>query len=315
MTSAYMRAWVASRGSGNRCGRRGWAPRGARGGAALLALALAGCSRCDGARSPPGVVARYQGGEVTAEELRRESSRLPPALRANFETAFGRREMVNALVDKRLLVQEADRRGLRKDPEIARQVQELEERLMVQALLAAEEKALGPPAEAELRTWYEARRSELAQPARVRVSRVLAAVRPGATPPERAAARQRAERLLARLRKGESFAAVAGEGNGPEKARGGDLGLLARGGPDARLEQAAFALARPGDLSPVVECDDGFAVLRLAERREARVPPFEEVRGEVANRLEPQRKRKAFDDLIERLRKGAKVRIELSAAP
>ncbi len=282
--------------------------------AALLALALTGCSKCDGARGAAGVVARYEGGDVTAEDLRRESSRLPPALRTSFETEFGRRELVNALVDKRLLVQEADRRGLRGDPEIGRQVRELEERLTVQALLAAEEKALGPPAEAELRAWYDGHRSELAQPERVRVSRVLAAAGSTATPAERAAARLRAERFLSRLHKGEPFATVAAAGSGAEKARQGDLGLIARGGADVRLEHAAFALARPGDLSPVVECDEGFAVLRLVERREARVPPFEEVRGEVANRLEPKRKRKAFDDLIERLRKKAKVHVELSAA-
>ncbi len=278
---------------------------------AVLAL-LAGCSRCgrDGSR----VLARYDGGEVTAEEVQRESSRLPPALRSQFDTDAGRREFVASLVDKRLLVKEAERRGYAEDAEIRRQVRELRERLVVQALLAAEEKKAGAASEAELRAWYEAHRGELSQPARVRVGRVLARAAPNASPAERARARSRAESFASRLRRGEPFQRVAADGDGPEKAHGGEFGLVARGGRDAPLERAAFALQSPGEVSAVVACEDGFAVLRLVERREARVPPFEEVRGEVANRLEPLRKRKAFDALVESLRSGGKVELQVAEA-
>ena len=59
----------------------------------------------------------------------RESARLPPALREQFETPAGRREFTRSMIDKRLLVLEARRRKLTEDPELRRQVQELEERL------------------------------------------------------------------------------------------------------------------------------------------------------------------------------------------
>jgi len=280
--------------------------------AAAAALAAASCSRCGGASGKDPVVGRYQGGVVTASDLQKEASRLPPVLRQQFETEAGRREFVSAMIDKRLLAVEGRRRGLTDEPEIRRQVGELEERLVIQALVSAEEKSAGSPAEAELRAYYDAHKEELAQPERVRVSRVVAAA--GAQPSERARARARAEALARRLRAGEPMAWVAAQGDGPEKARGGDMGFLIRGAvKDARLESAAFGLRERGSASPVFECDEGFAVLVLEEHRERRVPTFDEARGEVANRMEPQRKRRVFEALLVRLRAENQTQVELAA--
>lgn len=214
------------------------------------------------------------------------------------------------MIDKRLLAAEARRRGLADEPETRRQVREMEERLAIQALLAIEEKSAGPPSEQELRSYYDAHKEELAQPERVRVSRVLVKASPEAS----ARARARAEALARRIRAGEPVAKVAALGDGPESSRGGDMGFLVRGAvKDARLEREALALRKRGDASPVFACDEGLAILVLDERRDRRVPPFDEVRAEVANRLEPQRKRRVFDALLERLRAGGKVQVEVAA--
>lgn len=279
---------------------------------ALLAF-QPGCSGC--AKREGDVVGRYSGGIITSVDLQREANRLPPALRTQFETPYGRRELVAAMIDKRLLAQEAEARKLQEDPEIQRQVRELQERLVLQALLAEEERAAGAPTDAEVRSWYEAHKRELAQPERVHVARVLAAVPKNGTAADRARARARVEKLVARARRGEPFERVAAEGDGPEKVRGGDLGLLARGAtPDRQLEEAAFRLRGPAELSPPVECADGVAVLRLIERRPARIPSLEESRSDVENRLAPLRKRKVLDDLLARLRAKGKTSVEIAAA-
>lgn len=273
-----------------------------------VCLAAAGCARCNG--SSPHVVGSFEGGNVTVEELQREAARLPPVLRARFETAAGRRELVSALIDRKLLALEARRRKLTEDPEVRRQVADLEEKLSIQALLADEERRAGPPSDAEMRAFYEAKKGELAQSGRVRVRRVLAAVGENAPRSDRDRARTRAERFAARLRAGESAEKVAADGEGAETRQGGDLGLLAeKGDQDPAQEKAIAALTAPGQWSPVVAVREGFAVLQLVERRPARMPSFEEARAEVANRLTPLRKRKQFDELMARLRKGAGVTI------
>jgi peptidyl-prolyl cis-trans isomerase C len=288
--------------------------------AAIAVIGVAVAVACSGCRKPSPadqrVVARWSGGVVTQGELLREASRMPPALRQQFESESGKRDLASALVDRRLLVNEARQRGLAQDTEIRRQVEDLESRLVVQALLAREEKQLPPASESEVRAWYAAHASELAQPARARVLRVLAAAAPSAASADLARTRARAQGFLQRLRAGEPPGRVAAQGDGPERAKGGDLGLLVeRGGKDPALEQAAFALKRPGELSGVFACAEGFAVLQLLERREGRVPALEEVKGDVRNRMDPQRKRKAFDELLSRLRRESEVRIEIAAGP
>ena len=279
-----------------------------------LIVCLGACSRGPerrgaAARGEP-VVGRFAGGAITQGELAREAERLPPELRERFASDVGKRELVRSMIDKRLLAQEARRRGIVEDPQIHRQVVELEERLVIQALLAGEERAAGAASEAELRAYFEAHKEELAQPERVRVARVLVASAASDAVAKRALAR--AQGFAVRLRKGEAVAKVAAEGDGPERERGGDLGLLERSQiRDPAVAAAAFALGAPGAVSPVIEGSEGLTVLQLLEKRERRVPPFEEVRSVVEGRLSPIRKRKVFDELLAKLRASAQVRVEV----
>lgn len=95
----------------------------------------------------------------------------------------------------------------------------------------------------------------------------------------RAAARAKAERALGRIRAGEPFPAVAAELS-EEPGAEGRQGLLPPGREGSWVDEfweAALALEL-GEISPVVETQYGFHVLRL-ENREA--IPFEEARNVV----------------------------------
>lgn len=75
-------------------------------------------------------------------------------------------------------------------------------------------------------------------------------------------ARARAEEVLAKLRAGGDFAALASEySEDPTAVRGGDLGVFARTDLVAPLADAAFALA-VSELSALVETEQGFHVVQ-----------------------------------------------------
>jgi peptidyl-prolyl cis-trans isomerase C len=286
-----------------------------------VCLLLTGCERAGEAASAPEggegpVVARFEGGAVTQEELDREVQRLPPALRERFESGAGRREFIRSLVDKRLLAQEAARRGFTREEEVRRQVEELEERLSIQALLRSEERAAGKVPEEEARAFYNSNKARFAEPERVRVGRVHVAVPSGSGRDVWERAQKRARAFRQRLVAGESLARVAAEGDGAERSRGGELGLLARGeAGSAELEAAAFALTKQGGISEVVREEGGMSVLVLLERRAPRVPPFEEVREAVLGQMAPAQQRRVFDRLLARLRAEAGVRMEERQEP
>jgi peptidyl-prolyl cis-trans isomerase SurA len=79
-------------------------------------------------------------------------------------------------------------------------------------------------------------------------------------------ARKQAEELMARVKAGEDFAALAREysedpGSG---SQGGDLGFFSRGTMVPEFEEAAFAL-KPGEVSDLVQTKYGFHIIRTDE--------------------------------------------------
>lgn len=96
----------------------------------------------------------------------------------------------------------------------------------------------------------------------------------------RAEARAKAGRALERIREGEPFPTVAAEVSEEPGAEGRE-GLLRPGREGSWVDEfwtAALAL-EPGEISPVVETEYGFHVLRLEDRR---IVPFDEARPALA---------------------------------
>ena len=259
-----------------------------------------------------GVVAWVGDVQITRQQVINDVAKLSPIFRRQFSSAAGRKEILDAMVDKRVLEIEARRRGLHRDPEIRRQVEQLERRLIVRALIDQEKAA--PPTDEKLQAYADAHRAELLDPERVRVARILVTVADDAPPPQRNKAQRRARALRDRVLQGESFDKVAADGEGPEHRQAGVLGWIARGDrDDPALEKTIFSLKHADSLSDVVACKEGYAVFRLLERREARLPPLSEIRSKVLGKISPTLQRKAFDDLVLRLRERTPIRFDFSA--
>ena len=97
-----------------------------------------------------------------------------------------------------------------------------------------------------------------------------------------AAARTKAEQLVARAKGGEDFAALASENSDDpgSKGQGGDLGWATRESFVAPFSDALFAMA-PGEIRGPVQTQFGYHVIRLEEVDAAHQRSFEEVRDEI----------------------------------
>jgi peptidyl-prolyl cis-trans isomerase D len=128
------------------------------------------------------------------------------------------------------------------------------------------------------------------EPEQVQARHILVKVPATGGEAAKAEARKKAEDLLAKVKAGGDFAALA-EKNSDDKAtasKGGDLGFLARGRMAPEFEAAAFAL-EPGQVSEVVETPFGFHVIKLEEHRDAGPKPLDSVRDEIATTLRSER--------------------------
>lgn len=155
--------------------------------------------------------------------------------------------------------------------------------------------------EAELKAYYEQNKSAYGQPEERRASHILLTAGEGGSASDKAGARQKAEELLAQLRRNPNdFAKLAREfSKDPgSAANGGDLGFFGRNMMVKPFEEAAFKL-RPGGISDVVETDFGFHIIRVDEVKPATYKPFEAVRAEIEREYRRQQAQKKFAEAAE----------------
>jgi parvulin-like peptidyl-prolyl isomerase len=285
--------------------------------AVIAVLTLAGASGCGrprgaGAQDAGGkVLGTYDGGVITEADYELELDRFPPSMREQYATDEGKRQVVSSLIDERLLGKVAMDRGYGKDARSLRQVQALERKLAIQALVEAEAKE---PTEEEIKAAYNFHMPQFSTPERAHVLRILVKLAPDATPADKTKAEARAKGLAARLQKGEPFDKVAALGDGDEKSNGGDIGYLARGKfPDTMLEDEVFNKATVGKTTGVVSTGDGLAILRVEEKLPAVVPTLQEMKEQLVGRLKQERMQAAAQRMLAPLRKEAKISITLPA--
>jgi peptidyl-prolyl cis-trans isomerase D len=123
------------------------------------------------------------------------------------------------------------------------------------------------PTPPEVLAYYQAHADEFTAGERVHAAHVLIKLDQNATAIRDAAARKKAEEVLARARKGEDFAALAREfSEDPgSKDKGGDLGSFGRGQMVGPFDQAVFSMT-PGEIRGPVKTSFGYHVIKLLEK-------------------------------------------------
>lgn len=108
----------------------------------------------------------------------------------------------------------------------------------------------------------------------INLAQILVAVPENANEAQVGALQARAQRLLARARDGEDFAALAREASdAPDRTAGGQLGLRPMDRYPTLFLEATRTLA-VGQLSELVRSGAGFHILKLLEKRQAGLPPM-----------------------------------------
>lgn len=185
--------------------------------------------------------------------------------------------------------------------------QQYRSRLQVQRFLQQRLASAPRPgvSDVEIRQVFEAQGSALGtRPATVSFQQILIDVKPSEE--ARAAARAKAEEVLAELRGGANFEVLARRHSDDPGSReqGGDLGWFRRGRMVPAFENVVYSM-RPGQTSGIVETDFGYHIIRLDRvRGTERQARHILIRPELSE-LDEQRAWERADSIATAAREGA----------
>jgi parvulin-like peptidyl-prolyl isomerase len=247
------------------------------------------------------------------------------------------REVLNQLVERRLQLQLAYKRGITVNPEeVDQALNEIRERnglktsealqqaltlnrlsldqfkndlrdhIMILKLANREVRSTILLDEKQLLDYYESHPDRYAQPDEIRLRQILLRV-------PRSQSKQdtlkKAEELVTRIRNGADFRSLAQEvSQGPEAKDGGDLGFIKKGELLSYVEKILFDLS-PGEISDPIETQAGIHIFRIEEVKTGQIRPFEEVKQEIRESLFQERSAALYGEWLQNLRDAAQVEI------
>ncbi len=159
--------------------------------------------------------------------------------------------------------------------------------------------------DAEIFNYYRQHPEEFTQPPEYRLRGIFVSSEDNS---EEDAGRKKQE-ILGLLEAGEDFGGVAAaHSEGPNKDQQGELGSFKQGDMLDAFEQEVAQLDE-GGVTPWISIQSGWYLLRLEEKTESRLLPFDDVRDQVQEKLFVERSTAVNQKYIERLRAKSYVKI------
>jgi peptidyl-prolyl cis-trans isomerase C len=208
------------------------------------------------------------------------------------DTPEMREQLKQQMIARELIVQDAVRRGLDKNPEVAARLALARQDVLVNSAMQEMAKA-HPVTDEAMRKEYERIKAQLGAK-EYKVRHILVAKE------------DEAKDIIAQIKKGASFEKLAAERSidPGTKTNGGDLDW----GPPARYVKPfadALAKLKKGQMTDApVQTQHGWHVIRVDDERATRIPGFEEAKPQLQQLLQNQALEKAVSDL------RAKAKIE-----
>ena len=194
------------------------------------------------------------------------------------------------LVNREILMQEADRQGLTNSPEVKSQMDMARQSIVIRALVQDYVKK-NPVSDADMKAEYDKFKAQ-AGDKEYHARHILVEKE------------EDAKAIIAKLKGGAKFEELAKDSKDPgSAANGGDLDWAPPTAFVKPFSDAMIALQKGQVTETPVKTQFGYHVIKLEDSRAAKVPTFEEVKPQIAESLQ-QQKLPAYQ---QELKKKAKI--------
>lgn len=234
-------------------------------------------------------VAEVNGEAIFLEEVMKIAEQLPADIRQQpLPNYFDR--IVDDVIDSRLAAAAGNDAGLTNNPEVLAQMSIAAQRVLAEAYITTELRKV--VTDEEVQKAYQLFISDESAREEIKARHILVA------------SEAEARAIIAELNSGADFVSLAKEkSTGPSGPNGGDLGYFARGAMVPSFENAAFALSVGSHSSEPVQTQFGWHIIKLEDKKTAKAPPIETLRGQLQANLANQ----ALSRIIETLRAPASI--------
>jgi peptidyl-prolyl cis-trans isomerase C len=264
----------------------------------LLLLTVSILSGCEqkGKSTGPALV-KVGKSEITQDSFLKEISRIPEWAREQFTGKEGKEKLLDEIIKRELVYQDAKKMKLDKDPEYLEKVKEFEKMTLIALILKKEVEDKAKVDDAEVKEFFDKNADKFTIGTKIRASHILVETE------------DQAKKIRERIRKGESFEKMA-ETYSKDKgsaSKGGDIGYFGSGQMVPEFERAVMGL-KTNEISEPVKTRFGYHIIKLADVAKGETASFEQSKEPIRKQLLAEKQKGLIDSYIGNLMKKADIK-------
>lgn len=262
------------------------------------------------------ILAKIGNKTITTADLKRVISYYEPEQQKMIEKNPQIKEnILLQMVRSTVIAQLARNKGFDKKAEIRNQQEMMIDNFLATTYLQKEVIEKITINENKARSYYKDHPDAFRTPEMIRVKHILIKTEASASEEEKKKGKAKAEEVLKRVKGGEDFSKLASEvsDDSGTKDKGGDLDFFPRGTMIPAFEEVAFSL-KPGETSGLVETEYGYHIIKMEEKKDAVLEPYEKIKDKVKDQALQEMRKAALGEFIEKAMKNARVELNPTMA-
>ncbi len=217
------------------------------------------------------------------------------AIPDQYKIQLTKEDLLEQVIIQTLLIQKAEEIKISDNPEVAFQIKNATEQILIQYLIEKEIVETTELSDDDVKSYYEENKENYWKEEEVHALNILTETE------------DQAVDALIKLNEGMDFSTLAQEISiATSASKGGDIGFISKGTLTAEIEEQLFKL-NSGDLSEIIPTEKGFHLFKIIEKNPSRYLELDEVREEIKYQLLPLKQQQAFDQYLKNIEDVATI--------